>query len=440
MDRSPREVAVRLLSEKGGASRSSLLDALRDPRDRALAIELVSGAIKWRRLIDRELARMSTRPLDKISPRLLSALRVGAFQLLFTGMPAYAAVNTAVGCLNGPGERAFANAVLRGVSRCLGHVELPSIDHDEVLYGALRYSYPDWIASLFIERFGLSSALALLDLGNRPALLTLRVNDLRVTAEAYLKMLRERGIEAELGAQDVAVKLKRGADVASLPGYREGLFAVQDEGAIAVGEVVAPAPSEEVWDVCAAPGGKTTHLAQMMKGSGRVLATDVNEERAAMVTENASRLGLENIEVRVLDATRADLGRSFDRILIDAPCSGLGTIRRNPDLRWNHRPDDIPKMAERQALLLEAAVKHLRAGGVLVYSTCTLTKEENEGVFSEFLKKHPELAPDDPAGPSGQGTKRLFAGPPFAGPGYRYILPHLSGTDGFFVARAVKRG
>ena len=439
MDMSPREVAVRLLSEKGGASRDRLLGALSDPRDRALAVELVSGAIKWRRLIDRELARISTRPLDRLSPRLLSALRIGVFQLLFTNMPAYAAVDSTVECLRAHGERAFANAVLRGVSRSLGHVELPSIDEDEALYGALRYSYPTWIVSTFIERFGLGDALRLLDMGNRPAQLTLRVNDLRVPVGVYLRMLRERGIEAELGVSSVSLRLKKGIDVTSLPGFREGLFAVQDEGAIAVGEAMDLSPIDEVWDVCAAPGGKTTHLAQMMGGSGYVLATDVDEERAAMIRENVSRLALGNVEVRVLDATRVRIGRLFDRVLVDAPCSGLGSIRRNPDLRWNHRPEDIPKMVERQMDLLEAAAEHLRAGGVLVYSTCTLTKAENEDVFQAFLERHREFAPEDPAGFDGQGARRLFAGPPFSGPGYRYIPPHLSGTDGFFVARAMKR-
>jgi len=440
----PREVAVRILTERGDASRGSYLQGLGDPRDRALVQELVSGTRKQRGLIDRHLAAFSSRPTGQLPARLLNALRVGVFQLLFTGIPAYAAVSSTVGCLSRRGERAFANGVLRAAASSLGHVDMPSLDEDPVGYAAARYSYPRWIIALFIRRFGLTGALSTCFLGNEPPPLALRVNSLLASRDQYLGMLGEAGHSAEPGAMGASVRVRGGGDVTKLPGFAEGLFVVQDEGATAIGEAVAPLPGDKVWDVCAAPGGKTTHLSELMEGQGEVLATDVDDSRVKMVNESVGRLRLENVSAQVMDATKPDWSRRFNRILVDAPCSGLGVLRRNPDLRWNRRLSDIPRMVSRQAALLESAAGCLLPGGTLVYSTCTLTEEENEGVWTAFLGKHPGLEPDDPARGSGADAAAaklgLYAGPPFAGPGYRYILPHLSGTDGFFVARAAKRG
>jgi 16S rRNA (cytosine967-C5)-methyltransferase len=375
----------------------------------------------------------------------VNALRVGAFQLLFTGIPAYAAVSSSVACLAARGERSFANGVLRAMARSAGHVEMPSLDEDPVRYASERFSFPRWIALLFVRRFGVSDALALCSLANRPAPLTLRVNSLCTSRDRYLQLLGEAGVAASPGVASGSVRLCGGADVTRLPGFREGMFVVQDEGAAAVSRALAPRPGDEVWDVCAAPGGKTTHLAELMRDTGRVLATDVDGSRVRMVRGAVARLRLRSVTAQTLDATKLGPGRRFNRILLDPPCSGMGVLRRNPDLRWNRRRADVRRMASRQEALLETAAACLFPAATLVYSTCTLTKEENEGVWTSFLRGHPEMEPDDPARPDagqegGSGDVALYAGPPFAGPGYRYILPHISGTDGFFVARAVKRG
>lgn len=443
MHSGPREVAIRILCETGDTSRASYFEGLDDPRDRALAKELASGTLQWRGLVDYHLARFSDRTLGSLRPRLLSALRVGVFQLLFTGVPQYAAVNSVVESLRHGGERSFANGVLRSVARSAGHLDLPSVDAEPLKYIATRFSHPEWIAKAYLRRFGLSDSLRLASHNNCPPPLVLRVNLLRATREDYLRLLRAKGYRAEESLTPAGVRVMDGADVTSLPGFRDGLFVVQDEGAGAISAAVGVQAGERVWDVCAAPGGKTTHMAEMMGGTGEVLATDIDPARVDMVRETASRLGLRNVTAAVMDATGdgpKEPGTLFDRILLDAPCSGLGVLRRRADLRWNRRESDVEKMAARQSAMLDSVAPRLRPGGTLVYSTCTLTSEENECVWKDFLRKHPEFLVLDPREGAACEYRRLYAGERFAGPGYRYILPQDWDTDGFFVARAVKRG
>ncbi len=267
------------------------------------------------------------------------------------------------------------------------------------------------------------------------------MNRLKTSPEELLGRLRGSGVPAEPGPLPESITLLKGAGVTSLPGFHEGEFVVQDASATLVSLTTGARPGEAVWDACAAPGGKTTHLAEMMEGSGRLVATDIDASRAGMVEEALKRTGFDFAQVLASDATQlsseSDPFRNrCDRILVDAPCSGLGVLRRNPDLRWNRRESDIRPMSERQRRLLASAKGHLRVGGVLVYSTCTLTKEENEDTWLHFLSHEGDMSPEDPAGALAPEYARMLSGEPFAGPGYRYVLPHRSGSDGFFIARA----
>ena len=253
-----------------------------------------------------------------------------------------------------------------------------------------------------------------------------------------LGRLRAQGVMAG-GAVRNCPRCQGAGDFAS--GFLEGEFVVQDPSAIVASLALGARPGEAVWDACAAPGGKTTHLAEMMEGSGTLVATDIDASRADMVRDALGRMGLDFARVLARDASDPSLGgepfsHGFDRILLDAPCSGLGVIRRNPDLRWNRRESDIPAMALRQTRLLESVKRYLRPGGVLVYSTCTLTKEENEDTWLRFLSRSADLVPLDPAAALDPGSAGMLSDEPFAGPGYRYILSHRSGSDGFFIARA----
>lgn len=441
----PREAALRVLAGESGASRGRVFSSLKDNGDRALAENLVNGTTKWKALLDHCLAPFSKRSLPALAPRVLAALRIGAYQLLIMGLPSYASVCTAVDCLRDRGHRSYANGVLRAFARNAGHVEMPDLDENPLLYAALRFSYPEWITRLFVGRFGFSEALWLSDWGNRPPPLVLRVNARRTSAENFIGRLSEEGITAQLGRVPGAVRLNRGTDVTALPGFREGDFLVQDEAAMVAPLVLGAKPGEAVWDACAAPGGKTEHLAELMGGAGVLLATDIDDRRLELIRDTVGRMGFPFVDVRQADVERGAPGRFqgetgflFDRILLDAPCSGLGVIRRNADLRWNRRESDIPAMARRQRALLSAARSWLKPGGVLVYSTCTLTTEENEETWASFLEEAPDMVPEDPAELAPPAVAGLFSGGRFAGPGYRYLLPQYAATDGFFVARAKK--
>lgn len=413
------------------------IESVSDPRDRAFARELLGGVTRWRGLLDEYISAFSHRPLGTLSRSLLWTLRIGCYQMLFLGMPPYT-LDAVVGLLRTKGERGYCNGVLREMSRAAGHVHLPSVDDEPVPYMTKRWSVPPWIAKLFLERFGLTHALRLLRAANSRPQLTLRANTTRTSAGKLLKKLENRGYQAARGQLSVSVKVRGSGFVSALPGFEEGLFSVQDEAAMLVSFTVDPSPGQRVWDACAAPGGKTTHMAELMGGEGTVLATEVDPDRAGMVKKAGDRLGLRNIRVEVRDSSSGSVGPAFHRILVDAPCSGLGVLDKNADLRWNRRPSDVRALSSIQRRLLEGVCPSLLPGGVLVYSTCTLTKEENEGVFLNFLSDHPEFVPDDPL-PFMEKAGLDVAGGPFDGPGYRYLLPHIHNTSGFFVGRAVKK-
>lgn len=417
-----------------------------DDRDRALVKELVTGTERWKRFLDYYITCFSHRPLRKLSSRVVNALRLGVYQIIIMGIPSYAAVDSVVECVAGRGSRGFVNGVLRNVSRNLGHIELPSFDADPKQYASIRYSYPDWIVDGYFKTFGMQDALSLLKVQNTPSPLTLRVNTARVERDSLVRMFQEEGFCAEPGILDISMKVMRGRSIARFPGYNEGLFSVQNEGAMIATLILDPEPGDVVWDMCAAPGGKSTHIAQLVSENGLVVATDVDKQRVDMINESCIRLDLDNVTNTVIDATNISeatgvfeenrLPSEYDKVLVDAPCSGLGVIGKNPDIKWRRRKTDIPRMAERQALLLNTAAHFLKPGGWLVYSTCTLTYEENQEVWHSFLKRHkftPAEFGEDifPLSEIGVNTGSTD--------GYMYLLPHIHGTDGFFIAKALKQ-
>jgi len=414
-----------------------------DERDRALVTELVSGTQRWKRFLDFYIAGFSHRPLDKVSPEVLNALRLGTYQLLFMGLPDYAAVSSVVGTLRARSHRGFVNGVLRAMARNLGHVELPSLDDCPEKYAGIRYSFPDWIVRRYFERFGMEAALSLLKVQNHPPPVTLRINGAKTERGLLLEKLRDAGLPAEPGKLGISIKVAGGRRVSEFPGYTEGLFAVQNEAAMIATMVLGPEHGDVVWDMCAAPGGKTMHIAELVSGTGFVVASDIDEHRTGLIGESKQRLGFDNVSTVVLDATHADkaaqalrsagLPVCFDKVLVDAPCSGLGVIGKHPDIKWMRRESDIPAMAIRQSLLLDTAARFLKPGGALVYSTCTLTREENEEVWRRFLDTHKGFVPANEAITFDDGDT-VFE----MENGCGYLLPHIHGTDGFFIAKALK--
>ncbi len=416
-----------------GAFQQTELTAL----DRALATELVYGTLRWRGRIDYLLNRVLDREIDSLEPLVLAALRLGAYQILFSDrIPASAAVDQSVRCVRAAGaERAtgLINAVLRRLRERHASIPLPSLGEDPLGHLAHALSLPPWIAERWLADHGPEEAAALLRALNQVPPRALRVNPLRRTREALLEELRERfpaATPSTLAPRGILLGPR--GDAGRDPAFLAGLCTIQDEASQAVVALLAPERGDRVLDTCAAPGAKATAAAEDVGPDGRVIALDRHGRRLDLLRRDARRLGLANIEVRRADATLPlpdSFDSSFDRVLVDAPCSGLGTLRRNPDARWRLRPGDPARLARVQAALLRSAARAVRPGGTLVYSTCTVLREENEEVVEDFLAHHPGFRIPE--------RERLpEAVQPLVGEdGALRCFPHRHGTDGFFAVR-----
>jgi 16S rRNA (cytosine967-C5)-methyltransferase len=406
--------------------------------DRAFAMDLVHGTLRWRGRIDYLLSRTLDRDLEKLEPLVATALRLGAYQLIFSErVPATAAVDESVRCIRAAGvERAtgLVNAVLRRLASEHEQIPLPKLEDEPVDHLTHALSVPRWIAERWVELYWPAEAAALARASNEPPPLTVRINRRRGSASLLLDELRERFPEATpcRVARDGIVLGRRGNPGLD-PAFLAGRYTVQDEAAQLVVGLLDPLPGERILDACAAPGGKATAIAERIGEAGRVFAVDRHARRLGLVLRAARRLTLRGITCVERDATRPlrDLaaGELFDRVLVDAPCSGLGTLRRNPDARWRIGPGDPPRLAEIQEAILRNAAAVVKPGGTLVYSTCTLLPEENEAVVEAFLNSADDFAP--------VAADRVPAevSSVVGSDGVLRCLPHLHDTDGFFAAR-----
>lgn len=444
---SARALAVDVLArvERGGAFANVLLHHRLDrahlsSADAALATELTLGVLRHRTRLDWTLQRVTDRPLDTLPPAIRAVLRTGAYQLLFLSrIPARAAIHQAVDVAKTHGHAgtaALVNAVLRRIASD-GERPLPAAT-DPVARLAVEHSHPEWLVRRWIERMGIDETAALCAANNLPAPLHLRLNLLRGSRDQLISRLRAAGAEV------LATFLPEGIEVREVggSGFAErrrltdaALGTIQDLGAMLVTHVLDPQAGETVIDACAAPGGKTTHIAERMGNIGRVIACDVHEGKLTAAARRAAAGGATIIEPHVVDAR--ELGQAFsgraDRVLVDAPCTGLGVIRRRPDIRWRISPDDVAAMAGVQKEILRGAAGPVRPGGVLVYSVCTTEPEEGEGIVAAFLKERPDF--DTDAIPPTSGL--VPSGRPDLG--MMSVWPHRHGTDGFFIARMRRR-
>jgi len=436
LERVERARAFADLALQGALGRTEL-----GARDRAFATELVYGTLRWRGRLDFLLGGLLDRPLDSLDPGVRTLLRLGAYQLLFSdSVPDAAAVDQTVRSARALGaERAsgYVNAVLRRLAQRRAALPLPALEADPLAHLEHALGLPRWIAERWLDAFGAAEAARLAEASNAAPPLTARANRERVTRDALLAELRTRFPEATpcRFAPD-GVVLGHGGQPGADPAFVAGLFTVQDEASQLVVELLAPEPGERVLDACAAPGTKTTAIAERVGPAGLVVALDRSERRLALVGRAARRLGLENVTALARDATLplAGLaGAPFDRVLVDAPCSGLGTLRRNPDARWRVAPEDPPRLAATQAALLRAAAGVLRPGGTLVYSTCTLLHEENEAVVADFLSREPGFRRADAA------SLPAALAPLLDSEGALRTLPHRDGSDGFFAVRLERK-
>ncbi len=417
-----------------------LAEAPMEQRDKGLATEITYGVITHKLTLDWMISQVAARPVEKIDALLLQILRIGFYQLFYLSrIPASAAVYTTVELAKKGKKRGlapFVNGVLRGALRNKDCLPWPKRSDGESAYLALRYAHPKWLVERWLALFGAEETEELLQANNRQSPLTARVNTLRTNREDLLTSLAGDGVDA---APSIVVPegviFKTGGRLASLAAYRQGLFQVQGESAMFAGRILAPLPGEDVLDCCSAPGGKTTHLAQLMKNRGKILALDIYPHRLALVEANCRRLGVENVRTVCLDAREIDplkLG-FFDRILLDVPCSGLGVLRRKPDLKWRVEEKDIFELAKLQKELVHAALSVLKSGGTLLYCTCTNEREETEEVVAQTLSSHSELCLGDIA--SSLPTQWRTGVGRFG----VHLLPHRHQLDGFFFSLLKKR-
>jgi 16S rRNA (cytosine967-C5)-methyltransferase len=368
------------------------------PLDRAFITELVYGILRRRGYLDWAIGRFTTHAHRRQSVKLKNLLRLGAYQILFLDrVPGSAAVNESVRLAKALGEGAiagFVNAVLRAMTRA-ETIPLPDPADDPILHLSVKYSHPEWLVRRWLPRLGPERTVALCDANNEIPPVTVRVNPLRTTREALAAELKRTGIEVtHCRVSSSGLMLRGVAHLTDLPAYQRGDFYVQDEAAQLVGLAVDPRPGERILDACAAPGGKSTHLAELMGDRGEVVAADAGAKRLKRIVENAGRLGLTSIRPVAADVTGdlSALGQTpYDRILVDAPCSGMGILRRNPDAKWYKTAAVIGTMAALQIKILDRAATLLKHGGVLVYSTCTTEPEENENVVGSFLARHSDF-------------------------------------------------
>jgi 16S rRNA (cytosine967-C5)-methyltransferase len=385
-----------------------------DARDRALAMRLAYGAVQRKGTLDFLIERLAERPVARLDARLLAALRLGLYELLYLGgAPDHAVVADGVELAKGGarGGHGLVNAVLRRGAR-EGVALLAELDDQTPAQAAVKHSHPEWIARLWWDQLGASDARALMAYDNEPGELALRANTL-ITDAATLAGELPVATHTDPDLPEALV-LEGPFDAHDSPAWSAGAFLAQSRAAMRVARVLDPHPGERVLDLCAAPGGKSTHLAALMGGEGEVVAVERNARRAGMLARTAQRLHAANVRVEVADAAvERPEGAVFDRVLVDPPCSGLGTLQARADLRWRVEPEHVREMAHTQAAILAAGAAAVRPGGVLVYSTCTISATENESQIAAFLDAHRDFSSDE----------RMTT------------LPHRDHTAGFFIAR-----
>lgn len=400
--------------------------------DRRLAVRLIYGVLEQKLFLDYRLQQVSKTKLSKLDPYIHMILRVSLYQLLFMDrIPESAVVNEAVKMSKKKGQHlsGFVNGVLRNFQRSRESLKLPERAEDELNYLSVTTSHPLWLVKRWVSKFGTEFSEALMKSNNLTPPLTVRVNRLKSKPDAVREKLASSGITSETSRFfDYALIVHSGQDlvIQDWPVFNEGELYVQDIASMMVTEVLDPQPGERILDMCAAPGSKTTHMAEKMNNQGTIIARDVSDKKLQKIRENAERLGISIIHPEVGDGLilDADAVEAYDRVLLDAPCSGLGIIRRKPEIRFRRQLEDLVALVKLQTKLLENASRYVKQGGVVVYSTCSVDPDENEGVVTAFLASNPQYKLTDTPWSDEDGLIRLF--------------PSVHQTDGFFIAKMVR--
>jgi len=406
-----------------------------EPKDKALVTEIVYGTLKYKFTIDTILSHFLKNGLKKIDDEVLNILRISVYQLRYLDrIPKFAVVNEGVELAKrkSTGAARLVNGVLRNYIR---NPRAAFSDEESTLRKlCFEYSFPEWLVRMFISQYSPAEVERILNgLNMRPAV-TVRVNNLKTSYEDAMESLKAYGYDASEGQVcPEAIIINRGGSIEDNALFSEGLISVQDESAMLVAPAMDLKENMKVLDMCSAPGGKTCHIAEIMNNTGRVLAFDVHENKLKLIEENVKRLGITNVECSMLDASKytEKLTAQGDRVLIDVPCSGIGIIRKKPEIKWTKDIEGTTNLIDIQRKIMINASKYTKAGGKLIYSTCTLNKEENEENIKWFLRKNPQFC-----------LEPLFFGKfdnvIYHEEGYVTILPNEN-MDGFFIAKMKKR-
>lgn len=408
-------------------------------RDENLIREIVYGVIENKKYIDYIISQVSTRPIKKIHPPILEILRIGVYQIVFMDkIPDRAAVNETVQLSKKYGHKGtvkYVNGILRNISRRKD--DLIKVDKSNPInYLSIKYSYPKWMIKKWIGEYGYTMTEEVCKSGNKRPKLNIRVNTLKVNRNELASLLKsyDYKVEKTRYAKDGLV-IENPVRITSLEEYKKGYFIIQDESSMLASQVLNPAEGSTVLDLCSAPGGKTTHMAQIMNNRGKIIARDIYDHKLDLVAKNATRLGIDIIEIESYDATNLDskLIEKIDYCLVDAPCSGLGIIRRRPEIKWNRQEEDIESLVDFQWDILNKAKDYIRPKGFMVYSTCTISKSENENIVNRFLMENPNFKLTNI-------NKEIFKdGKPYETKDRAIqLFPHIHDTDGFFIAKFQK--
>lgn len=414
-------------------------DGLND-YDKSLLNEICHGVLRWLRRLDWFLNGFYRGQYEKCTTEVKNALRIAVYQILFLDkIPDYAAVNEAVEFVKKFSTQKHAdivNGLLRNIIRAKNELVLPTREIDEVKYLGILQSHPNWMVKRWIQRFGFEEAEKLVEANNKRPILTLRINKLKISKDEFIERFSEKSFSYRFCRYiDCFVTLRLMSKIYLDEDFQLGYFAIQDESAGLPSILLAPRETDVILDMCAAPGGKSTHLSQLMNNKGRIIAVDKYETKINSMKENVQRLGINNIEFVLDDSLelKSDLINSmkFDKILLDAPCSGLGVLSKKPDIRWKREPEDIIELSKMQIRMLNNAAKYLKPDGAIVYSTCTIEPEENAEVVKSFLQSHTNFTLDNAAKYIQRDLVNME--------GFIETFPHRHNIDGSFAARLVKK-
>ena len=440
-----RELALKILfqvNEEGAYANLALDKALfsckdLDPRDRGLITEIVYGSVKYRGKLDYVLNQFAKTKVKKMDHWTRNNLRMALYQIMFLDkVPDSAAVDESVKLAKKYGRSdKFVNAVLRNYLRGKDTMQWPDKTKQPIEYLCVEYSFPQWMVERFVRQYGMADTEKLLQYYNQPAPLWIRTNTLKISREALKTQLEQEGlVVSESRYTPEGLQIHSAVNLHQLKAFQQGLFTVQDESSMLVALAAEPDKDMRILDVCSAPGGKSTHMAQLMKNTGSIYACDIHKHRLELIEENCKRLGITNIKTVEQDGTvlTRRWQEPFDVIVCDVPCSGLGVLGRRADARWSKESEDIAGLCGIQKRILEEAAQLVVPGGTLIYSTCTITPEENQDMVEQFLARHPEYEADDTITDCWLNMDKETNG-------YVQFLPFADDMDGFFIARMVRK-